>query len=110
MFIVAITAIQICAIHVLLNFPATTEFTETWFPQNNFGIVEILADMLEISFMNMKSPSDIESLPFAEGIPKINGVPVDEALPPLCIVLSGLAKDNVDVRKILKDRFLPDSM
>jgi len=90
------------AIHALMNFPVKG-FESKFFPNEDYSIIDVLSDVLEVTIKQSNISHSMEN----DDAALINGSPADSVLPPLIILMTNLVEDNTEARSKLKERILP---
>ncbi|KAJ3090267.1 hypothetical protein HK102_004283 [Quaeritorhiza haematococci] len=104
------------AVHALMNFPLSLSWRQQlWFPQGDYAIVNRLLDLLEqtvkAAFPPKNQNGDKKSQDIDEGPePRIGGVLLDEALPPLMLLLCSIGRDDKPARAIIRKRLMPEDI
>lgn len=77
-----------------------------WFPNDDYTIVNRLVEILTKTLDAANLEMDVED---KDGV-TIAGVLLDEALPPLLLVMGKVAKESLTARKAMKALVLPENM
>ncbi|KAJ3278543.1 hypothetical protein HK104_002245 [Borealophlyctis nickersoniae] len=99
------------AIHTLMNFPVAP-WRELWFPGGDYAIVTRLVDILTAALASAYgglSPKARDDSPNKKPL-VLAGVPLDDALSPLLLVMGSVAKGDQRAREMMKAKLMPDDI
>ncbi|KAL2912437.1 hypothetical protein HK105_208081 [Polyrhizophydium stewartii] len=110
------------AIHFMMNVPVKP-FNASWFAKYDHAIVSRTVDALHATFLNVfprprpkkagsssaaANPSDSDG--DEEYLAEIDGVNVEQALPPILILMRNWANEDARARAMLKSLLMPDNL
>ncbi|KAI9017079.1 guanine nucleotide exchange factor synembryn-domain-containing protein [Gaertneriomyces semiglobifer] len=94
------------AVHALMNFPVESH-KDLWFPGGDTGVLDRLVDILDATLSASLNGYEDPDEDHKMGSPKVGQIPIDEALPPLLLLLTSLAKGDSAARDHLRRRLMP---
>ncbi|KAH9245630.1 hypothetical protein BASA81_016859, partial [Batrachochytrium salamandrivorans] len=99
------------AINMMMNMPVTS-LAETWFPCRDYTVVRTSVAMLSSTLMDVFPRKDAaaderDNAP-DDHLAMIDGTDVDQALPPILILMRSWARGDEGARAVLKELLMPD--
>ncbi|KAH9251194.1 hypothetical protein BASA81_010973 [Batrachochytrium salamandrivorans] len=101
------------AINMMMNMPVTS-LAETWFPCRDYTVVRTSVAMLSSTLMDVFPRKDVavdekDNVP-DDHLAMIDGTDVDQALPPILILMRSWARGDEGARAVLKELLMPDDI
>ncbi|KAJ3041083.1 hypothetical protein HDV00_009983 [Rhizophlyctis rosea] len=94
-----------------MNFPVHQSTNELWFPKGDVGVARRLVQILDVTLQDVyKGREALEDQGEEPAGLNVAGVPLDDALPPLLVVLTSIVKGNENAKQAVKEKVVPDDI